>query len=283
MRVPIIFFVLDLLAVGAAGALALARHRGVSPCPPLRGGSDRNARGLLAAACYMLAVGAALSLVPGRFLAITSIDLLWALRLGDMAYTNLATARVWTLALKDPAIVALWALVTVVFALGGTLALASLDMFSHAAHCMRVVWWFLWILPVFGLFIVFPIPPMPQSSDALLLGGIGDALLMYLATWIGGLFSLIMTIICLLILGAHHRTRSTVGPAVILGLVGAALEIALLILRGPSTWQPGPHLFGFELIVAGIAIGTGVFMLARRLGGRLDRLQQATSSREAAE
>lgn len=76
--------------------------------------------------------------------------------------------------------------------------------------------------------------------------------------------------------GAGLRGSGRGWPSVPLALAlagaGSALAIAILLARGPEPWQTRPTdtfgsgTFGFDIILAGLAIGAAVFLAGRRLG-----------------
>ena len=76
--------------------------------------------------------------------------------------------------------------------------------------------------------------------------------------------------------GLHGGGRFRAGAALALALAGvaAACAVALLIARGPEPWQTRPTAtfgsgtFGFDVIVAWVAIGAAIFFLGRGLGRR---------------
>ncbi len=70
------------------------------------------------------------------------------------------------------------------------------------------------------------------------------------------------------------RFRAGTVLAVSLAGAGTACAVALLLARGPEPWQTRPTAtfgsgtFGFDVIVAWVAIGAAIFFLGRGLGRR---------------
>ena len=69
-----------------------------------------------------------------------------------------------------------------------------------------------------------------------------------------------------------ERGRAGAGLALVLAGVGTAGAVALLLARGPEPWQTRPTAtfgsgtFGFDVILAWVAIGVASFLLGRGLG-----------------
>jgi len=76
--------------------------------------------------------------------------------------------------------------------------------------------------------------------------------------------------------GLRGGGRSRAGTVLAVSLAGAgtACAVALLLARGPEPWQTRPTAtfgsgtFGFDVIVAWVAIGAAIFFLGRGLGRR---------------
>ena len=74
--------------------------------------------------------------------------------------------------------------------------------------------------------------------------------------------------------GLRGGGQGRVGAVLALVLAGAgtAGAVVLLLARGPEPWQTRPTdtfgsgTFGFDIILAGVAIGAAIFLLGRRLG-----------------
>lgn len=57
-----------------------------------------------------------------------------------------------------------------------------------------------------------------------------------------------------------RRVPEIYGRIVLPAVVGAAIEVALVIMRGPEGWYTGSHLSGLDLMLANVVIGLGVFL-----------------------
>jgi hypothetical protein len=65
-----------------------------------------------------------------------------------------------------------------------------------------------------------------------------------------------------LVMFARMRSTSPLfRPIVIPAVVGAAIELALILLRGPNGWYTGSHAAGLDLLMANVAIGVTVYLV----------------------
>jgi hypothetical protein len=85
-------------------------------------------------------------------------------------------------------------------------------------------------------------------------------------------FGLILAASAAVSLVRHAQLSSAAGRALVLAAVGLVLSLVLLIVRGPEPWQTRPTdafgsgTFGFDIIMASVAIGVLVLVIGRRTG-----------------
>lgn len=85
---------------------------------------------------------------------------------------------------------------------------------------------------------------------------------------------LLMTIVGAVGVRRGRHPWSLAGFSLLLAAAGTVGSLGLLTVRGPEPWQTRPTetfgsgTFGFDIIVAGVAIGAAIFLLGRSLGRR---------------